>query len=138
MFLQSTELKTVINSYQIYEITDNDDTIVQSCIIAAIKRVSSYLNALYDVKVIFAASGDKRDPDILEITKNVTMWFLVRKNNIDIAYTKVKEVYDRDIEYLKAIGKGELSADLPKRVSESGEKVGKIRMGSNEKFNHHF
>lgn len=134
MFIEAIEMESVISYYQVNQITNNDETILQSCIIAAIKRVSSYLGIRYDVSKIFTAVGEDRDPDILEITKNVALWFLLRKNNVDFLYERVKETYDRDIKYLTAISKGELAASLPLKEGA----VIKPIMGSNQKFTHSF
>jgi len=136
MFLEINEMNTVAADYKIFELTDNDSSILQSCIIAAVKRVKSYLISRYDVTAIFTKTGDERDPDILEITKNVALWYLVRRNNIDILYNRVKEIYDRDIVYLKALASGDISSDLPKATAENGETVSSFRMGSNAKFRH--
>lgn len=133
MFLRPEEMTTVIEAYRIDQMTDSDETILQQCILAAIKRVRSYLNAKYDTATIFNATGKERDPDILEICKNFTLWQLIRRNNIDMAYDRVKEVYDRDITYLRELGRGELSAELPLRDEGKGLSP---RMGSNSKFRH--
>lgn len=136
MYLEIAEMKTVIAEYKLSEITDSDETIIAQCILAAVKRVKSYLKGRYDTDAIFKVAGDNRDPDILEICKNATLWYLVRRNNVDILYEKVKEVYDRDIVYLKAVAGGDIPADLPLRETEDGNTIGAIRMGSNSKFTH--
>lgn len=138
MYIAIEEMNTVIEPYRMYGISDMDQSIIQSCINAAISRVSSYLGNTYDVKKIFSAVADDRDPDILEVTKRVALWFLVQRNNIDIIYDRVKEVFDSDIEYLKGLAEGLLHSSLPLKLTESGDVSTKIRAGSNKKFNHHF
>lgn len=128
-------MNTVISEYKLQEITDCDDTIIQQCILSAIKRVCSYLGAHYDTDKIFNATGSKRDPDILEICKNAALWYLVRRNNVDILYTRVKEVYDRDVAYLKELAGGNLPAGLPLRET-GGKPISAVRAGSNPKFKH--
>lgn len=134
MYIEIQEMQTVIADYKLDEITDSSSEIIQSCILAAIKRVRSYLGK-YDTTKIFTATGDDRDPDIVEIVKNVALWNLIRRNNVDILYARVKDIYDRDIAYLKEISNGNISADLP-LVSVDGVAVSSMRSGSNEKFTH--
>lgn len=137
MFLQYDELNTVVSTYKLTELIEGDDSVAQSCCLAAIKRVRSYLNSKYDTDAIFDATGDQRDPELLEICKNVALWFLIRKNNLDIIYTRVKESYDRDIAYLKELSNGTLSGGFPLRKVD-GIAVASPRMGSKDKFTHSF
>lgn len=131
-------MSTVLEPYRMYNIVDFDQSVVQSCINAAISRVSSYLGNTYDVQKIFSTVGDDRNPDILEVTKRVALWFLVQRNNIDIMYDRVKDVFDTDIEYLKGLSEGKLYSSLPLKLTDSGIVETKLRAGSNKKFTHHF
>lgn len=137
MFLEPQELDTVVSTYKLAELIEGSETVAQSCCLAAIKRVRSYLNAKYDADIIFNATGDQRDPELLEICKNVALWFLIRKNNLDIIYTRVKENYDRDIAYLKELANGTLSGGFPLRKVD-GVAIASPRMGSKDKFTHSF
>lgn len=135
MYIEINEMTTVINRYQIYQMVDQDESIIQSCINAAIKRVSGYLGTNYDVEKIFTAVGDDRDPDILEITKRVALWNLCQRQNIDIIYDRVREVYDRDIKYLEGLAQGKIYSSLPK-IQIDGKPATSIRCGSRTKFNY--
>jgi len=137
MFLEVQELDSVVSTYKLAELIEGSETVAQSCCLAAIKRVRSYLNAKYDADIIFNATGDQRDPELLEICKNVALWFLIRKNNLDIIYTRVKENYDRDIAYLKELANGTLSGGFPLRKVD-GVAIASPRMGSKDKFTHSF
>lgn len=135
MFLEVQEMGTVVAEYKVQEITDYDDTIMHQCILAAIKRVRRLLSGRYNVEVIFSATGDERDSELLEICKNIALWFLIRRCNVDILYSRVKETYDRDMEYLKELKNGEIPSELPLREVE-GKTVSSLRAGSNLKFSH--
>lgn len=135
MFLDIKEMDTVIAEYKVEEITDYDETILQRCILAAVKRVRRFLSGRYDVDRIFSAEGDERDAELLEICKNVALWFLIRRCNVDILYGRVKETYDRDMEYLKELRDGGIPSDLPPR-EEDGKPIGVFRSGSHRKFTH--
>lgn len=135
MYIDIAEMTTVINHYQIYQMVDQDESIIQSCINAAIKRVAGYLGTNYDVEKIFTAIGDERDPDILEITKHIALWNLCQRQNIDLIYDRVREVYDRDIKYLEGLAQGKIYSSLPKREID-GKPATSIRCGSRMKFNY--
>lgn len=135
MFIEIAELNTVAAEYKLEEITDYDDSIAQQCILAAVKRVRRMLSGRYDVDSIFTAKGEERDAELLEICKNIALWFLVRRFNVDILYNRVKETYDRDMEYLEELKNGDIPSDLPLREVD-GQPVGVFRSGSNRKFTH--
>lgn len=135
MFIEIAELNTVAAEYKLEEITDYDDSIAQQCILAAVKRVRRMLSGRYDVDSIFTAKGEERDAELLEICKNIALWFLVRRCNVDILYNRVKETYDRDMEYLEELKNGDIPSDPPLREVD-GQPVGVFRSGSNRKFTH--
>jgi phage gp36-like protein len=160
MFLETDELKSAIYAYQlaeIVEITEDDDTnldIVIMAIDAAIEEIKSYLRPnnqgrwndgrnRYDVDAIFSASGSERNPLILEFTKSIAVWYVCRLSNVDIIHEKVKERYDRAIEWLEKVsgtgkyaGAPALSPDLPVITFEETDETLPFRFGSREKFNH--
>jgi len=135
MFIEISELSTVAAEYKVEEITDYDSSIAQQCILAAVKRVRRLLSGRYDVDSIFTATGEERDAELVEICKNIALWFLVRRCNVDILYNRVKETYDRDMAYLRELKDGSIPSDLPLRET-GGQPVGVFRSGSNRKFTH--
>lgn len=136
MFIETNEMETVVADYQVQEITDYTPAILQQCIAAAVKRVSRLLSGRYDVQKIFSATGEERDAELVEICKNIALWFLIRRCNVDILYSRVKETYDRDMAYLKELMKGDIPSGLPLREQEEGSPVGLWRFGSQPKFTH--
>ena len=150
MFLEIDEMKSVMYDYQMNEITENDDTIVAMAIKAAVSQVKSYLKPnnkkefddgrpLYDIDMIFGATGIDRDPLILEICKDIACYRVCRLANVDIIHTQVVENYDRAIAWLKDVRSGDANADLPTLSNDNDENgISKIpfRYGSRPKFNH--
>ena len=140
-FVTKEELKTVAYSYQVAEITEADDDIVLQAIATGMEEVKAYLATAkqqYDIAAIFAATGDDRNALILQYTKIVALWHLLILCNVDIIYEHVKDRYDRAINFLKMINKGESAIDLPTIDNdEDGEGDGKpFRFGSRKKFIH--
>lgn len=154
MFLSIPELKDVIYEYQVEQITEGDDTIVENAISAAIDEVRSYLTGnhkkewedgriRYDVDAIFNATGISRNALILAHTKTIAKWWIILLCNPDIIYEQAKERYDRSVAYLKMIAKGDVTlSSLPVLAppapddEEDPFNGGVAIWGSRNKFNH--
>ncbi|MCX6266839.1 MAG: DUF1320 family protein [Bacteroidetes bacterium] len=161
MFLEPQELKSAIYAYQlneIVEITQEDDSnedIVLMAINAAIEEMKSYLSpnnqgqwndgrTRYDVAAIFSATGTNRNALVLELCKNIAVWYVCRLSNVDIILDKVKDRYDRAIDWLekvsgtgKSAGAPAINPGLPVLVIDpESDNALAFRFGSREKFNH--
>jgi phage gp36-like protein len=113
MYITIEELKSALYAYQAQEITGADNDILLMNIAAAEAEVRSYLAGAYDVDVIFSAEGAARNPLLMELTKNIAVWYIVRLSNVDLIYQHAKERYDAAIEWLNRVADGKLSPDLP-------------------------
>ena len=131
-------MKTVIYDHVMDDISENDDTTVAQCIEAAVSEVKSYLSSRYNVTAIFSATGDNRDPLILEDTKVIAVWNLIRLSNSELIYQQWRERYDRIIDFLKQVSDGSIAPELPIATDEQGNPVIKSRFGSNPKFHHNY
>jgi hypothetical protein len=155
MFLTKIELRSTIYSYQLTQITQDDDSIIDMGIEAAITEVKSYLQSndkkhwqdgrpRYDADAIFAATGSSRNALLLELTKTVAQWWIIRLCNADILHEQAKDRYDRAIAYLKKLASGENSiASLPllpaaTHTDADGNTIPTLpfRAGGRKKFNH--
>ena len=125
MFLTKEDLKNNIYSYQVEQITEGDDTIVLQALDTAEQEVKSYFytndkkeyldgRPRYDVEAIFAKRGEERNALVVSLCLSVAKWYIVDLCNADIIYDHAKERYDRAIEYLKRLAKGEVNiSSLP-------------------------
>jgi phage gp36-like protein len=161
MFLEIAELKSALYAYQlneIVEITEGDNTnedIVLMAINAAIEEMKSYLSpnnqsqwndgrTRYDVVTIFGATGEGRNALILELCKNIAVWYVVRLSNVDIILEKVKDRYDRAIDWLekvsgtgKSAGAPAINPGLPTlEYNPDLDESLPFRFGSRDKFSH--
>ena len=154
MFIEPTELKSAIYDYQVEEITEDNTDIVVMAIATAIEEVKSYLTpnnqarwddgrSRYDVTAIFAATGTNRNPLILEIVKNIAVYYIIRLSNVDVIHERVKERYDRAIDWLekvsgtgKAAGAPSLNPGLPLLVISEADTKPAFRFESRAKFSH--
>lgn len=138
MFITVEEMQTVIYEHVMDDISANDDATVQQCIEAAVSEMKSYLASRYDVAAIFAATGTDRDPLILENTKVIAVWNLIRLSNNELIYDQWRERYDRVIEFMSKVSEGSITPALPVATDEQGNPILKSRFGSNPKFQHNY
>lgn len=152
MFIQPEELKSAIYDYQIEEITESNPDIVMMAIGAAEEEMKSYLNPddqkhwndgrrKFDVEAIF--NGATRNPLILQLCKTITVYHITQLSNVDVLHERIKERYDRAIDWLeKVAGVGKyagapgINPGLPVLVIAEDDVKNPVRMGSREKFNH--
>jgi phage gp36-like protein len=135
MYITIDELKSALYAYQAQEITEADNDILLMNIAAAEAEVRSYLAALYDVKTIFAAEGTDRNPLLMELTKNIAVWYIIRLSNVDLIYQHAKERYDAAIAWLTRVADGTLSPDLPDAPVSDDDTGSGVSWGSSEPRN---
>src|SRR5690606_31605161 len=135
MFLQKADLKNNIYNYQVDQITEGDNTIVLQGLAAAEEECRSYLESniykkenqdgrlLYDVATIFGATGTNRNALILQHCVTIAKYHIIQLSNVDILYEQAKERYDRAIDWLTKLAKGQITLkSLPiLEISEEDE-----------------
>ena len=87
----------------------------------------------------FAKRGEERNALVVSLCLSVAKWYIVDLCNADIIYDHAKERYDRAIEYLKRLAKGEVNiSSLPivPRTEETEKQTTPFLFGSRTKFNH--
>lgn len=152
MYLETTDLKNNIYNYQVEQITEGDETIVLQALDTAEQEVKSYFyinnkkehldgRKIYDVDAIFSARGEDRNALIVSLCLSVAKWYIVDLCNADIIYEHAKERYDRAIDFLKKLNKGEVTlGNLPTlehtETEESTTENQPFLFGSRKKFNH--
>ena len=79
----------------------------------AIDQIKSYLSGRYDVDAIFSATGEERNHFLLMIAIDIALYHLWSKR----APRKIPELraqrYQDAIDWLKAVGEGTMTTDLP-------------------------
>lgn len=158
MFFKIEELKSAIYAYQMHEITEGDDSIVEMGIEEAEEEMKSYLNPSnqkqwqdgrprYDVEAIFSATGRNRNPLILGMCKDIACFCICRLANVDIIHEQLQARYDRAVDWLEKVsgtgkhkGAPTLTPNLPTlppiSATGSDSDVQPFRYGSRQKFNH--
>lgn len=136
MYITTEELKSAIYDDKIAFITEDDASITEQAIAAAIEEVRAYLAARYDVEAIFTAVGNERNALIVETVKTVAVWQIIKLSNSEMIYEMWRERYDRCVKFLSQVASGKITPLLP-IIKKDGVVSTTSRFGSNPKFNHH-
>lgn len=141
-YLTLQELSTHLHDEQVETITRGDNTIAQAAIDAAMAEARGYLTR-FDTARIFSASGSKRNQLLLIFVKDIAVWHLINLCNAGSDLPLRQDRYERAIDWLKAVQRGDVSPDLPERDTVGGENeknnpIGPIAYGSNPKRTQHY
>lgn len=134
-FLTKAELSTHLYEENIDVITRGDETLPVAAIDTALQEAKGYLGA-FDKDAIFAAEGTGRNALLLTFVKDIAAWHLINLCNAGSDMKLRQDRYDRAVNWLKEVQKGNVSPDLPIIVEATIGAV--IQFGSNEKRNQHF
>lgn len=135
MLVKIKDMISVVDSYKLQEITDNNDEITTTCLRAAEARVLSYLSARYDIDEIMKIPATSPIlADICEIIKDIALYNVLRRHNVDLAYDRVCEAYKLHNEYLAAVATGKINIPgLPMKRGEDGAVLSHLVIGSKPK-----
>lgn len=127
MLISPQELKSVLYSYQVEQITDEDDEIVSEAIDTAEMLVRGYLDSankrretagltkqqyrawkIYDIDAMFSAEGEARNPLLMRIIKRIAAFNIIELSCPDVLSERITDIYNKTIELLQRIaGEGE-------------------------------
>lgn len=96
----------------------------------AIDQVKNYLSGRYDVAEIFSKEGTERNAHIVMLTLDCTLYHLYT-STVPKRMPEIRSVrYQDAIDWLKAVGSGEISANLPLIKSQYGQQLLGIKIQS--------
>ncbi len=97
-----------------------DPQIIEICEDRALSEMRSYLNKQYDCDAIFSATGEDRHPLILMFAVDITVYHIFCQHN-PYKMAKIRQDrYDRAIEWLKGVMKGDITIDGAPLIQEPG------------------
>ena len=100
-----------------------DPQIIEICEDRAIAEMKSYLNKSYDVEEIFNATGTDRNALVLMFALDIAIYHIFCQHNPYKMSQVRQDRYDRAIEWLKGVMKGDITiADAP-RLTDEEEKA---------------
>ena len=121
-------------------ISGNDDTIMTAAIDAATAEIRGYL-AKYDRDKIFSAEGKERNALLLTFAKDIAAWHFLTLCNVGSDLDFRHKRYERAVDWLKAVQKGNVSPDLPVPDEDGDGKPDSSDVylfGSNPNRNNHY
>lgn len=138
MFITKDDLSTHLRGEITDILTRADDAIVEAAIDGAIAEARGYLGR-YDVAEIFARQGSDRNALLLIFCKDIAVWHLINLSAAGINYDKREKRYNRAVEWLKGVRKGDVSPDLPMASGlDASSNPSLIIINSNPKRVEHF
>ncbi|MBY0488186.1 MAG: DUF1320 domain-containing protein [Flavobacteriaceae bacterium] len=151
MFIEIEDFGSVIYAYQVEQITEGNEDLVNQALAAGVEEAKSYLTAnvnslktfdgriVYDVEAIFNTSGLDRNSLILQHCLTLAKFHLAVLCNADFIYEQAKERYDRAIDWFTKLAKGTVVlTSLPRVDIETTEDRNPFSSGSRTKFNHDY
>lgn len=140
MLITPTEMNSVVDAYKLDQMTDNTPAITATCLRAAEARVMSFLASRYDIEAISHMPTDSPLlADLKEMTKDIALYLIMRRHNVDIAYSRVVDTYKLHTEYLAQVARGEIRLPgLPLKTNDQGDVTTHLLMGSRPKRDFNF
>ena len=129
------ELNTHLYEEQIDVITQGDTVILQSAIDAAISEAKGYLRA-FNIAEEFSKTGEQRNALLLIFLKDIAVWHLINICNVNTDLGLRSDRYNRAVDWLKSVQKGNVVPDL--EPLETEKQIGVILYSSNPKRDNHF
>lgn len=143
MFITIEDLKTVATREVIDLIINSDETIVEEIIEESIDLMSSYLYKYYDTALVFAAEDAEQSKIIRKYLKDIVIHEVyIRRTKKMNEVAKLR--YDEAMIWLEKMAKGEIEANLPKRLTDTdgdGEpdsEVPFMKLGSRKSYKNHW
>jgi phage gp36-like protein len=143
-FLTVDELNTHLYAETVETVSREDATIMTAAVDAAIAEAKGYLALRYNIDRVFSATGKKRNALLLVFLKDIAVWHFVNLGNAATDMELRRLRYERAIDYLKGVMKGDIIADLPLRENDvdglpgKNSPIGDIAFGSNPRRRQHF
>ena len=98
--------------------SQKDSAIVEICEDRAVAEMRSYLSKYYDCDAIFSQTGPDRHPLILMMAIDIAVYHIFCLHNPYKMSQIRKDRYDRAVEWLKAVAKGDITIDGAPRLPE--------------------
>lgn len=122
-FITMDDYDASIHNEILASITREDNAIVEICEDRAIMEMKSYLSAKYDISALFppapaTGSEDTRNSLVLMMAIDITIYHLFSIHNPQKMSQIRKDRYDRAVEWLKQVSKGDIAIEGAKRLMD--------------------
>ena len=120
MFLTDDDYKAVCDDFEFEQLQAHTD-IRKQAEAAAFEQISSYTRDRYDMAKAFAKEGCHRNPMLVQVAVNLSLYFLVHRLPQSMGSDRREQLYDESIKWLRDVQATKASPDLPKYVSDDGD-----------------
>ncbi len=119
MFLTVDDYRSVCDTYEFKQITENEET-RRTAEAAALEQIASYLRGRYDIARAFAASGSERNPMLVQVAVNISLWLMVHRLPQNMGHERRECLYNDAVKWLRDVQASKAAADLPTPVAPDG------------------
>lgn len=109
-FIDPSDYDATVHKDIIDALTRGDDNILDICEERAISEMKSHLAGRYDVEAIFNTNGTERHPLVLMMCLDIAVYHVYCVGNPQKLSQMRKDRYERAVEWLKAVKRG--NADI--------------------------
>ena len=110
-FIQKEDYDASIHTEILNSLTRSDDAVIEICEDRAIAEMRSYMYSRYDCDAIFSATGNDRHPLVLMMAIDIAIYHLFCLHNPQKLSQIRKDRYDRAVEWLKSVSKGQITIE---------------------------
>lgn len=140
-FISKEDFDATVHRDILEAVTRQDDAVVEICTDRAISEMRCYLSGRYDCDAVFSATGKERNQLVLMMLTDMAVYHLFCIHNPMKLSQMRKDRYERAVEWLKAVRRGDISVDGLLPVQKSPEEAtasSPYQMRSNKKRQNHF
>ncbi|MCF8218720.1 MAG: DUF1320 family protein [Bacteroidales bacterium] len=119
MYINENDLKFALHSQEITTLKRYSGA-VETAINAAIHTVRDNLSQIYDIDLELTKTGDSRKVSLVRLTVHIAVWYLCVAEPLVDQDGKKSYLYEKALEELKSIRKGDILTDLPKYEDKPG------------------
>ncbi len=121
-FIQPSDYDASIHKDILDSVTREDEAIIEVCEERAISEMRAYIENRYDCDALFAATGDDRQPLVLMMLIDITVYHLFCIHNPMKLSQMRKDRYDRAVAWMNAVNKGNVNITGAARISTEERK----------------
>lgn len=110
-FVDITDYDASIHREILASIARDDSAVIHICEDRAIAEMRCYLSRRYDCDKIFSASGTSRNPLVLMMVLDITVYHIFCIHNPQKLSQIRKDRYERAVEWMKAVAREEVSIE---------------------------
>ncbi len=122
-YIEIEDLEMVKSLVILDDLSDDNLTVIERTVEAAIEEISSYFTGNYKTEYMFAETTTARSFLMKRLIAEITIYHLSKRQTTDELPEYVKDMYSANIAYLKAVASGAVAPDFPQRDTSVEGKV---------------